>query len=119
MRELDEAALRDIVTSAVEVEGAEAFAVCYLFSFLNDRHEQRTREIIHEIAPQASVSLSSDVNPLFREYERTVVTAFDAYVKPVLNTYLSILGGSCARPGSTPVFRSCSRGAASPPPRPR
>ena len=92
VRELDEAALRDIVTSAVEVERAEAFAVCYLFSFLNDRHEQRTREIIHEIAPQASVSLSSDVNPLFREYERTVVTAFDAYVKPVLSAYLSILG---------------------------
>ena len=92
VRELDEAALRDIVTSAIEVERAEAFAVCYLFSFLNDRHERRTREIIHEIAPQASVSLSSDVNPLFREYERTVVTAFDAYVKPVLNTYLSILG---------------------------
>ena len=92
VRDLDEAALRDIVTSAVEVEKAEAFAVCYLFSFLDARHEQRTREIIHEIAPDASVSLSSDVNPLFREYERTVVTAFDAYVKPVLNAYLAVLG---------------------------
>ena len=92
VRELDEAALRDIVANAIEVEKADAFAVCYLFSFLDDRHEQRTREIIHEIAPQASVSLSSDVNPIFREYERTVVTAFDAYVKPVLNAYLAILG---------------------------
>ena len=90
--DLDEAALRDIVTSAIEAENAEAFAVCYLFSFLDARHEQRTREIIHEIAPEASVSLSSDVNPLFREYERTVVTAFDAYVKPVLNAYLAVLG---------------------------
>ena len=92
VRNLDEAALRDIVTSAIEVEKAEAFAVCYLFSFLDDRHEQRTREIIHEVAPKASVSLSSEVNPIFREYERTVVTAFDAYVKPVLNAYLSVLG---------------------------
>ena len=92
VRDLDEAALRDIVADAIAVEKAEAFAVCYLFSYLNDRHEQRTREIIREIAPEASVSLSSDVNPLFREYERTVVTAFDAYVKPVLNAYLSILG---------------------------
>ena len=92
VRELDEAALRDIVANAIEVEKADAFAVCYLFSFLDDRHEQRTREIIHEIAPQASVSLSSDVNPIFREYERTVVTAFDAYVKPVLNAYLAVLG---------------------------
>ena len=92
VRDLDEAALRDIVTSAVEAEKAEAFAVCYLFSFLDARHEQRTREIIHEIAPDASVSLSSDVNPIFREYERTVVTAFDAYVKPVLNAYLAVLG---------------------------
>ena len=91
VRELDEAALRDIVANAIEVENADAFAVCYLFSFLDDRHEQRTREIIHEIAPQASVSLSSDVNPIFREYERTVVTAFDAYVKPVLNAYLAVL----------------------------
>ena len=91
VRELDEAALRDIVANAIEVEKADAFAVCYLFSFLDDRHEQRTREIIHEIAPQASVSLSSDVNPIFREYERTVVTAFDAYVKPVLNAYLAVL----------------------------
>ena len=91
VRELDEAALRDIVVNAIEVEKADAFAVCYLFSFLDDRHEQRTREIIHEIAPQASVSLSSDVNPIFREYERTVVTAFDAYVKPVLNAYLAVL----------------------------
>ena len=92
VRDLDEAALRDIVTSAVEAEKVEAFAVCYLFSFLDARHEQRTREIIHEIAPDASVSLSSDVNPIFREYERTVVTAFDAYVKPVLNAYLAVLG---------------------------
>ena len=92
VRELDEAALRAIVANAIEVEKADAFAVCYLFSFLDDRHEQRTREIIHEIAPQASVSLSSDVNPIFREYERTVVTAFDAYVKPVLNAYLAVLG---------------------------
>ena len=91
VRELDEAALRDIVVNAIEVEKADAFAVCYLFSFLDDRHEQRTRKIIHEIAPQASVSLSSDVNPIFREYERTVVTAFDAYVKPVLNAYLAVL----------------------------
>ena len=91
VRELGEAALRDIVVNAIEVEKADAFAVCYLFSFLDDRHEQRTRKIIHEIAPQASVSLSSDVNPIFREYERTVVTAFDAYVKPVLNAYLAVL----------------------------
>ena len=92
VRELDEAALRDIVVNAIEVEKADAFAVCYLFSFLDDRHERRTREIIHEIAPLASVSLSSDVNPIFREYERTVVTAFDAYVMPVLNAYLAVLG---------------------------
>ena len=102
VRELDEAALRDIVANAIEVEKADAFAVCYLFSFLDDRHEQRTREIIHEIAPQASVSLSSDVNPIFREYERTVVTAFDAYVKPVLNAYLAVLGRELNAVGISP-----------------
>ena len=82
------------VLAAVEAlvaEGVQAVAVCYLFSFLNPDHEQRTRELIVGQWPDLPVSLSCEVDPAFREYERTVVTAFDAYIKPVVDRYLSNL----------------------------
>ncbi len=65
--------------------------MCYLFSFLNPAHELRTREIIGAAYPELPVSLSCEVDPSFREYERTVVTAFDAYIKPVVSRYLERL----------------------------
>jgi N-methylhydantoinase A len=67
----------------------QAIAVCYLFSFVNPAHERRTREICQAIAPEISVSLSSEVDPTFREYERLCVTAFDAYLGPVVKRYLA------------------------------
>jgi N-methylhydantoinase A/oxoprolinase/acetone carboxylase beta subunit len=63
--------------------------VCYLFSFLDGRHEARTRELAREVAPGLAVSLSSEVDPTFREYERLCVTAFDAYLGPVVGRYLA------------------------------
>jgi N-methylhydantoinase A/oxoprolinase/acetone carboxylase beta subunit len=84
---LDEEQVRSAVRQ-LRTDGVQAIAVCYLFSFLNPRHEQRTRELIHETAPELSVSLSSDVDPRFREYERLCVTAFDAYLAPVVSRYL-------------------------------
>jgi N-methylhydantoinase A len=71
--------------------GAQAIAVVFLFSFLNDAHERRAGEIIAARHPEVFVSLSCDVDPAFREYERTVITAFDAYVKPVVDRYLANL----------------------------
>ena len=73
----------------LRAQGVQAIAVCYLFSFVNPAHERRTREILAEIAPEISVSLSSDVDPTFREYERLCVTAFDAYLGPVVKRYLA------------------------------
>ena len=75
----------------------QAIAVCYLFSFLHPAHEQRTRELIEAAHPGIAVSLSCEVDPTFREYERTVVTAFDAYMKPVVGRYLERLAGRTAR----------------------
>ena len=69
----------------------QAIAVCYLFSFLHPAHEHRTRELIEAAHPGIAVSLSCEVDPTFREYERTVVTAFDAYMKPVVSRYLERL----------------------------
>ncbi|MCZ7572195.1 MAG: hydantoinase/oxoprolinase family protein [Ardenticatenaceae bacterium] len=88
---LDEEEVRQVVRRLVEGYGVGAIAVCYLFSFRNPAHELRTREIIREEYPELSVALSSQVDPVFQEYERTAVTAFDAYVRPNVVTYLQKL----------------------------
>lgn len=88
---LDEAAVVAAVEHLVEAEGIEALAVCYLFSFRNFAHEQRTRELVLARYPDLPISLSAEVDPVFREYERTCVTAFDAYVRPVVSRYLDSL----------------------------
>ena len=90
---LDEAQVRAAVTS-LRRDGVQAIAVCYLFSFVNPAHERRTREICQAIAPEISVSLSSEVDPTFREYERLCVTAFDAYLGPVVKRYLAGLAAT-------------------------
>ena len=70
-------------------DGVEAIAVGLLFSFLNPAHERRAARDHRRGAPELAVSLSSEVDPAFREYERTAVTAFDAYIKPVVAGYLA------------------------------
>ena len=64
-------------------QGVEAIAISFLFSFLDPPHERRAAEIVRERHPGLMVSISSEVDPAFREYERTCITAFDAYLKPV------------------------------------
>ena len=85
---LDEAQVRAAVRD-LRAQRVQAIAVCYLFSFVNPAHERRTREICADVAPEISLSLSSDVDPTFREYERLCVTAFDAYLGPVVKRYLA------------------------------
>ena len=105
---LDEAQVRAAVT-ALRRDGVQAIAVCYLFSFVNPAHERRTREICREVAPEISVSLSSEVDPTFREYERLCVTAFDAYLGPVVKHYLAGLAEALRGlgiPGVPLVMRS-------------
>jgi N-methylhydantoinase A len=101
IRTLDEAAVTRAVAELVAVEEIEALAVCYLFSFLNPNHEERTRAIISSAFPGLDVSLSSQVDPVFREYERTCVTAFDAYVRPVVARYVKRLHEALAELGIT------------------
>lgn len=84
---LDEDAVRREVDDLV-AKGVKAIAVSFLFSYLNPGHERRVANIIREMYPQLMVSLSCEVDPAFREYERTCITAFDAYLKPVIDRYL-------------------------------
>ena len=88
---LDENVVRDAVRDLVEGHQIEALAICYLFSFRNQAHELRTREIVAELYPELSLSVSCLLDPRFREYERLCVTAFDAYVRPVVARYVSQL----------------------------
>jgi len=95
---LDEAEALSVI-DVLAGQGVDAIAVCLLFSFLNPTHERRIQQLVRERHPGIMVSLSSEVDPAFREYERTVVTAFDAYVKPVLDRYLGNLEGHLASAG--------------------
>ena len=84
---LDETTLRQSVRR-LKLEGVDAIAVCFLFSFLNPSHERRAGEIIAEEAPGARISLSCDVLPVIREYPRLSTTVIDAYVGPKIADYL-------------------------------
>jgi N-methylhydantoinase A len=95
---LEEDAVRRAVADLVS-QGATALAVSYLFSFRNPQHERRTREVIREIHPDLHVSLSSEVDPAFREYERTVITTLDAYLHGAVGDYIARLRAELERMG--------------------
>ena len=85
---LDEAEVAEAARE-LEAAGAKAVAICFLFAFLDPTHERRAREIMRATCPALAVSLSSEVDPSPREYERTCATAFDAALKPVMSDYLA------------------------------
>ena len=101
---LDEYRVGAAVDTLVRSHGVEAIAVCYLFSFANPVHEQRSRDIILERHPDVRVSLSSALDPRFREYERLCLTAFDAYLRPVVERYVREIRAELGRRGSTATF---------------
>lgn len=69
-------------------DGVEAVAVCFLHSYLNPEHERRAGEILRGFLPDAFITLSVDVLPQIREYERTSTTVVNAYVGPPVRRYL-------------------------------
>jgi N-methylhydantoinase A len=76
---------------ALLAEGVEAIAVCLINSFVNPAHELKIKQIIERKAPRLPLSVSCEVLPEIKEYERTSTTAIDAYVKPIVATYLHAL----------------------------
>lgn len=97
-RGLDEAQARAQI-AALLAENVGSIAVCLLHAYRNPVHEQRLRELIAEAAPSLHVSLSSDVAPEIREYERGSTTAINAYVAPIVAPYLRALGQQLAQAG--------------------
>ena len=69
-------------------QGVTSIAVCFINSYVNPEHEALAGETIKRIAPHVSVSLSHEVLPEVKEYERTSTTVVDAYVKPLVSEYL-------------------------------
>jgi N-methylhydantoinase A len=87
---LDEDRVATLVGELVDA-GVEAVAVAFLHSFRNDGHERRAREIIHSVAPDMRVAISSEVVPSLREYERTSTTVANVYVQSLTDRYLGDL----------------------------
>ena len=75
----------------IERDGAESVAVCFLHSYRNGAHERRVGEAVRERLPDVYVSLSVDVLPEIREYERTSTTVVNSYLGPIVKTYLDSL----------------------------
>jgi len=98
IKPLDRAEARDVVRRLMDMD-VESIAVCLLNSFEYPAHELIIKEIIEDEAPDIPVSISYEVLPQIREYERTSTTVTNAYVKPLTGRYLSKLSGRLASIG--------------------
>ncbi|HYF07282.1 MAG TPA: hydantoinase/oxoprolinase family protein, partial [Acetobacteraceae bacterium] len=87
---LDAAAVRE-AGARLAAEGCTAIAVCFLHAYANPAHERAAAQILREAFPQLAVSLSSEVAPEIREYERFVTTCASAYVQPLMDRYVARL----------------------------
>ncbi|PYN76366.1 MAG: methylhydantoinase [Candidatus Rokuibacteriota bacterium] len=85
--ELDEADARRAIR-ALAARGVTTLAICLLHAYLNPVHERRLAAIAAEVAPHVTVTLSHEVSPTFREYERTSTTVVNAYVMTAIRDYL-------------------------------
>lgn len=87
---LDDEAVRR-ASREIAAEGIDTVAIVLLHSYANPAHERRAAEIVRAEHPKALVSISSDILPVFREYERCVTTLLNAYVMPAVSTYVERL----------------------------
>lgn len=91
------AAWREV--EALLEKGAEAIAISFLHAYRNPSHEQAVAQMIRDRAPHIAVSASHEVSPEFREYERTTTTVANAYLEPVVESYLARLDRSLKKLG--------------------
>jgi N-methylhydantoinase A/oxoprolinase/acetone carboxylase beta subunit len=97
---LDEEAVRKAARE-FKAEGVEAIAICFLFSYLEPKHEERAREIVLEEYPEAFVTTSARVAPQFREFERFTTAAMNAFIGPKVRHYVQRFGGRLEAAGLT------------------
>jgi len=110
---LNEEDVRRAVAELVAA-GCEVIAVSLLWSFMHPAHERRVRQIIQEMQPEVLVSLSHELAPVIKEYERTATTAINTYVGKATGRYLSALGERLKQAGykHAPVIMQSSGGVA-------
>ena len=97
---LDEAAVEQAAHEFAQA-GINAVVICFLHSYRNPAHEQRTRDIVRSVLPDAYISISSDILPEFREFERLSTSVLNAYMGPRMGTYLERLRGRVENLGVT------------------
>lgn len=90
IEQLDEEQAKAAVMQLRE-EGVESIAVCFLFSYVNPEHEERVKEMVEEIYPEAFVTTSSSIFPQFREFERFTTASINAFVGPKVKDYVNKL----------------------------
>jgi N-methylhydantoinase A len=95
---LDEADARRAIRELV-ARGVTTLAICLLHAYLNPAHEKRLAALVAEAAPGVAVTLSHEVSPTFREYERTSTTVVNAYVMTAVRAYLHGLQAALSRRG--------------------
>jgi N-methylhydantoinase A len=95
---LDEADARRAIR-ALAARGVTTLAICLLHAYLNPAHEKRLAALVAEEAPHVTVTLSHEVSPTFREYERTSTTVVNAYVMTAIRAYLNGLRAALAERG--------------------
>ena len=96
VREFDEAGAREVARRLRE-QGIACVGVCFLHSYMNPEHERRMRDVLASEHPDCAVSLSSDVLSEYREYERSVTTLVDAFVKPLVAAYVASIEARLGR----------------------
>jgi N-methylhydantoinase A len=110
LRPLDEAALRALIP-VLRRESVESIAVGLLHAFVNPEHERRVRDVLARELPEVPVSLSSEVSPEMREWERFSTTVANAYVQPLMARYLRRLEAGLRALGcDAPLFLMLSGG---------
>ena len=107
---LDEGAVKTLAPK-LKAAGVESVAIGYMHAYLDGKHEQRTRDILGEMLPGVSITLSSEVSPEIREYERWSTAVANAYVQPVMERYLGRLDAALRQRGfNCPLFMITSGG---------
>ena len=104
------------IAKQVRESGADSCAICFLFAFRNSAHEREVAQALREAGVDIQLSLSSEVQPEFREYERFSTTVLNAYLQPVIAQYISTLESElrAAAPGATLGINQSSGGLMTP-----
>lgn len=107
---LDEKGILDIGRTLKD-RGVESVAIAFLHAYANPAHERRARDLLEQHFPQLYVSISSEIAPQIREFERTTTTAVNAYIRPLADRYLEKMEGQLKQLGMRcPMLMMLSNG---------